>query len=97
MTTKKVLGYFFIVLSVLLMLAAIGQLLSMFAAIVGFFKIFTGTLDGYRIGYVIGMLMYWSLHVLLIIVLWKYGRKWTRKTPEQHFQADDILDGNVPK
>ena len=97
MTTKKVLGYIFIVLSVMLLLAAIGQLPSIFAAIFGFFKVFTGTLDGYGIGYVIGMLIYWVLHFLLMVVLWRHGRKWTRKIPKLHFQADDMPEGGILK
>lgn len=76
MTIKKILGYVFILLSLLLTLAFVGKFLSLFKAVLGLFKIFTGTIDDYESGKIIGFLLYWVFHVFLTIVLWRYGRKW---------------------
>jgi predicted membrane protein len=79
MTTKKIFGYIFIVIAVILALAIVGQLPQLFAAVFGFFKIFTGTLDSYQIGQVIGTFIYWILHFATTIALWVYGKRWIKK------------------
>ncbi len=78
MTTRKILGYIFIVVAIILTLAIVGQLPKLIGAIFGVFKIFTGTLDSYQVGKVIGTAIYWSFHVALTITLWIYGRRWLR-------------------
>ena len=62
-----------------MILAIVGQVPQLFATIFGIFKIFTGTLDSYQIGKVIGSLLYWIFHFTVTIYLWIYGRRWTRK------------------
>jgi len=78
MTTKKILGYVFIVIAVLLFIAIVGQLPKLLAAIFGFFKIFTGELDGYQVGRVIGSIVVWILHFGITISLWVVGRRWIK-------------------
>lgn len=79
MIKKKIFGYIFIVFAAIMTLAIVGQLSQIFAAIIGFFKIFTGTLDSYQIGKGIGTFMYWILHFAATIALWVYGRRWIKK------------------
>jgi hypothetical protein len=78
MTTKKIFGYIFIVISIFLLFMLIGLLPSVLTALFAFFQIFTGTLDGYGVGYAIGSFVTWTLYVVAMIYLWKYGRRWTK-------------------
>ena len=80
MNRKRVLGYIFIVLSIVLAIIAIGLLQSLAKAVFGFFRIFTGTLTSEQLGYAIGTLIYWTAHFVLMFTFWKYGRRWTRKS-----------------
>jgi hypothetical protein len=79
MTAKNIFGYVFIVISILLLFMLIGLLPSVLTALFAFFQIFTGTLDSYGVGYAIGSFVTWTLYVVAMIYLWKYGRRWTRK------------------
>ena len=79
MTAKKILGYTFLTLSIILFLAIVGQLPSLIKTIFEVFRIFDGTLDSYEIGKIVGHFIYWILHFSLVIVLWIYGRKWTKR------------------
>lgn len=81
MKTKKIFGYILIVVSFVLLLAIIGQLSKFFEAIIGLIKIFSGSLDSYKVGQVIGTFIYWVFHISLTIFLWNIGRRWT-KTPK---------------
>jgi len=79
MTSKRILGFAFLLLGSLLTLAIVGQLPTLFGVLLGFFKIFTGKLDGSQIDEVIGRIIYWIFHFLATIALWKYGVRWSRK------------------
>lgn len=78
MTTRKICGYIFIVVSIILTLAIVGQPTEFFGALVGIIKIFSGQLDSYQVGLVIGHFIYWVFHISLIIFLWTIGRRWTK-------------------
>jgi hypothetical protein len=78
MTTRKIYGYIFIVVSIILTLAIVGQPTEFFGALVGIIKIFSGQLDSYQVGLVIGHFIYWVFHISLIIFLWTIGRRWTK-------------------
>ncbi len=78
MVNRKIFGYIFIALAVLLAMTIVGQLPSLFGAIIGFFRIFTGSLETGQIGYVLGKLFYWIAHIAITIALWTFGRKWTK-------------------
>jgi hypothetical protein len=80
MTAKKIFGYIFIVMSVILTLAIVGQIQRLFQETFGFFKVFTGTLDTYESTKAITKFVFWILHFTIVIVLWTYGRKWTKRT-----------------
>ena len=79
MTSKRIYGYVFILLAILLTLAIIGQLPTLIGVLFGFLKIFTGKLDSSQIGEVIGPIIYWIFHFVATIALWKYGIRWSRK------------------
>lgn len=79
MTSKRISGYVFILLASLLTLAIVGQLPTLFGVLFSFFKIFTGNLDSSEIGKVIGHIIYWILHFVSTLALWKYGLRWSKK------------------
>ena len=79
MTTRKIFGYIFTVASIILTLAIVGQLTKLLVAIVGIIKIFSGQLDSYQVGQVIGTFIYWVFHISLTIFLWTIGKRWTKK------------------
>lgn len=79
MTIKKVVGYLFIVLAIILSISIIARIADLYTSIFGFFKIFTGTLNSYETGRVVGMLLYWVIHFAVTFLLFKYGLKWIKK------------------
>jgi hypothetical protein len=79
MKAKKIFGYIFIVLSVILILAIVGQVQRLLQETFGFFKVFRGNLDTYESTKAITKFVFWILHFALVICLWTYGRKWTKK------------------
>ncbi|GCC51596.1 hypothetical protein SanaruYs_18220 [Chryseotalea sanaruensis] len=85
MTAKKVFGYIFIVVAIFLTLVTVALIPKLLGAIIGFFKIFNGSLDNYEIGRVIGKLIYWVLHFALTITLWVYGRRWIKNNRSDDF------------
>ena len=78
MTTRKIFGYIFIVASIILTFAIVGQLSKFLSAIVGIVKVFSGQLDSYQIGQVFGTFIYWVFHISLTIFLWTIGRRWIK-------------------
>lgn len=78
MTTRKIFGYIFLVVSIILAFAIVGQFAKFFDTIVGIMKIFSGQLDSYQIGQVIGTFIYWVFHISLTIFLWTIGKRWTK-------------------
>jgi hypothetical protein len=78
MTTRKIVGYIFIVIAIILTLAIVGQLPNLIGTIFSVFKIFTETLDSYQVGKVIGTTTYYIIHIALTIALWIYGRRWIK-------------------
>jgi len=79
MASKRAFGYIFIGLSVILFISILGQITTLYGAVFGFFKIFTGTLSNYEVGRVVGTFLFWALYFFVTILLWNYGRKWVKK------------------
>lgn len=75
---KKHLATIFIIISIILAIALLGQLMKLFGAIGGIIKIFSGQLENYQIGLAIGKFIYWIIHISLIIFLWKIGKRPTK-------------------
>lgn len=81
MIMKKIFGYIFIVIAIILTIPIVGLFPNLLETIIEFFKIFTGSLDSYEVGKVMGLLVYWIVHFVLTITLWIYSNRWikTRK------------------
>ena len=79
MKSKKILGWIFITIAILLTIAIIGQIPTLFRTVFQFFAIFTGNLDSYQIGRAIGGIIYWILHFAATIGLWKCGSRFIKK------------------
>lgn len=77
MKSKRILGIVFIILAVVLSLATVGLFSSFLAAIFGIFTLFTGHMSAYQAGEVFGKLIYWTIHFVVLIALWRYGIKWS--------------------
>jgi hypothetical protein len=80
MTSRKIFGYIFLIIAILLTVAIVGQLYQLFAAILGIFKIFSGELDSYQVGLLIGTFITWLFLIALTIFLWIIGRRWIKKS-----------------
>ena len=79
MITKRILGVIFIIIALLLTLAILGQLPTLFQVIINFFAVFTGKLSSSQVGEVIGHIIYWAVHFTVTIMFWKYGIDWLKK------------------
>ena len=79
MKSKRILGVVFIILALVMTLAIVGQLPSLFAALFGFFELLTRHLSSFQAGEVFGRLFYWILHFAATIALWIYGIRWSGK------------------
>jgi Na+/phosphate symporter len=78
--SKKITGYIFIGISIILGLAIIGRIPKLLSDISAFPEIFTGNKDTADISYAITTLLIWILHFVLVITLWNEGQKRIRMT-----------------
>jgi hypothetical protein len=78
MTARKILGYIFILLAILLTLALVGQLQKFLGALIGVIKIFGSQMDGNQVGQILGTFVYWIIHISLTVFLWTIGRRWIK-------------------
>lgn len=83
MTKRKIFGYIFIVIAIILTIAIIGQFTNFLGAIIGVFKIFSGQIGSFQIGQALGTFIYWLFHISLTIFLYVIGRRWTKKQNEK--------------
>ena len=79
MTSKRILGFVFLLLASLLTLAIVGQQPELFRVLFDFFATFKGNMDATQVGETIGHIIYWLIHFALTIALWRYGVRWIRK------------------
>jgi hypothetical protein len=75
MTAGKILGYLFIIISIALALAIVGQIPRLFHDISGFLNVFRGNLDSYEIAKAVTTFILWIIHFILVVILWRAGRK----------------------
>lgn len=75
MTTKKILGYIFIVIAVVLTLALIILLPKFMKVLLAMFKTDS---NSYDIGYSVGYLIFSIIQTVITIILWKIGIRWTK-------------------
>ncbi|MFD0999736.1 hypothetical protein ACFQ21_10475 [Ohtaekwangia kribbensis] len=85
---KRILGYIFIFLAAIFLLTAIKNIITFLALAHSLLMLQAGTFkgDAYGFGRLIGTFIYWSFHIFAMIMLWRYGRKWTRKQSENPMQ-----------
>lgn len=83
MKSRKILGYLFIALAVLLSFAFIGSLPMMIRIPVLMLKLVLGKLEAYNAGYVIGQFIYMVGYIAALYFLWRYGLKWSRMKAER--------------
>lgn len=76
MNSKKIFGYLFIIVAVILTLAII-VLLPQFMKVL--FAIFENHSDSYQIGYSVGYIVFLIIHIIITIILWKTGIRWIKK------------------
>jgi thiol:disulfide interchange protein len=79
MRTKKIFGFVFIALAIILGVALIGQFHAVDSAVKGIFMALTGQLEPYQTGRAIGKMIYWVAHIMGMYLLWIYGRRWVRE------------------
>ena len=77
MTTKKILGYIFIVIAVVLTLALIILLPKFMKVLLAMFKTDSSS---YEIGYSVGYLIFLIIQTVITIILWKIGIRWTKRS-----------------
>ena len=76
MTIKRIFGYLLMVLAIILAMAIIGQIAQDLKAL---FSFPSGAYDAYETSYTITTWVFRIFFILLIIFLWKQGRKWSKK------------------
>ncbi|MGN6604849.1 MAG: hypothetical protein ACTHK8_20500 [Ginsengibacter sp.] len=79
MKSKRILGIIFIILAIVLSVATVGLFPSFLAAMFGIFRLLTDHLSAYQVGEVSGKLIYWAVHFVVLIGLWRYGIRWSSK------------------
>ena len=79
---KKVLGYLFICLGVVLTFALLGQLSAFLDSVFKLFSLFSNN-TGYDKGVALGTFFYWGIHISLIIVFFSFGSKWIKTKSKQ--------------
>ncbi|SFN51784.1 hypothetical protein SAMN05421741_106143 [Paenimyroides ummariense] len=76
MNSKKILGYIFIVIAVVLALATIAlipQLMEILAAL-------KDNSNSYETGYSVGYIAYLIIQISITIILWRVGIRWTKRS-----------------
>ena len=76
MNSKKIFGYLFIIIAVLLTLAIIALLPQFMKALLAVFNNHSGS---YEIAYSVGYITYWIIHTIITIILWRVGIRWIKR------------------
>ena len=77
MNSKRILGYIFIVIALILTLTFI-VLLPKFMKVL--FAMFKTDSDSYEIGYSVGYLIFLIVQTFITIFLWRVGIHWTKRS-----------------
>ena len=72
---QKILGYALIVLSVILIMSFLTGIHNFINSILSIILLFSGKLSSEQAGELTGRLVFQVLHIFLIIITMKYGRK----------------------
>ena len=76
MNPKKIFGYLFIIVAVILTLAIIVLLPQFMKALPAVFNNHSGS---YEIAYNVGYITYWIIHTIITIILWRVGIRWIKR------------------
>lgn len=79
---RKIMGFVFILIAIILFLAIIIQLHEVAEIIKNIFNLILGRLDSYQSGYTLGKVFYLILHIGLAIMMLIIGKKWVRKNKD---------------
>lgn len=75
MTTKKIFGYLFIIIAVILTLTLITLLPRFMKVLLAMFK---PNSNSYEIGYSVGYIAFLIIQTMITIILWRVGIRWTK-------------------
>ena len=77
MNSKRILGYIFIVIAVILTVTFIAFLPKFMKVLLAMFKTDS---DSYEIGYSVGYIAFSIIQTVITIILWKVGIRWTKRS-----------------
>ncbi|SEH87674.1 hypothetical protein SAMN02927937_01892 [Paenimyroides aquimaris] len=77
MNPKKIFGYLFIIVAVILTLAIIVLLPQFMKALLP--AVFNNHSGSYEIAYNVGYITYWIIHPIITIILWRVGIRWIKR------------------
>lgn len=86
--SKRIFGLLFILLAIILTLAAIAQLPTILNLLIRVFTLFKGHRDAFQVGETIGSVIYWIAHFAATFALWKYGLRRMRKPVKTAFDFE---------
>lgn len=81
MEIKKIAGYIFVTISVILLALLIFQIQNLFIVLLGLVKVLQGSISSYESGKVFGALLFYIINGIIIYCLWHWGNKWINKQP----------------
>lgn len=77
MNSKRILGYIFIVIAVILTVTFIALLPKFMKVLLAMFKTDS---DSYEIGYSVGYIAFSIIQTVITIILWKVGIRWSKRS-----------------
>jgi hypothetical protein len=82
MKMKRIFGYIFLVLAIILSIAFIGLLPKFKDTIIEMLYILSGKVENYEAGYIFGRFIAQLITVATITILWIFGLKWKKNKPK---------------
>lgn len=80
MKTKRIFGYIFLLLAIILTLLVIRILPDLMYEIINLFlSLIEGAIDIYNIGFILAKIVYYVVYFIMLALLWIYGIKWIKK------------------
>lgn len=77
MNSKRIFGYLFIIIAVILTLTLIVLLPKFMKVLLAMFKTES---NSYEIGYSVGYIIFSIIQTVITIILWKVGIRWTKRS-----------------
>lgn len=76
---KKIGGILLIIIGVILVFIAFGQLNKLISNVLGIIKLFYSNVSSYEKGQISAGIIYWLIHFLITYFAFKFGSKLTKK------------------